>query len=48
MTVPGVGPVTALAFLSTIDDPERFKHARDVGPYLGRLVAAVAGLSGFG
>ena len=28
MTVPGVGPVTALAFLSTIDDPERFKHAR--------------------
>ncbi|TDH56846.1 IS110 family transposase [Dankookia rubra] len=35
MTVPGVGPITALAFLSTIDDPERFKHARDVGPYLG-------------
>lgn len=35
LTVPGVGPVTALAFLSTIDDPRRFKHARDVGPYLG-------------
>jgi transposase len=35
MTVPGVGPITALAFLSTIDDPERFKHARDGGPYLG-------------
>jgi transposase len=35
MTVPGVGPITALAFLSTIDDPRRFKHARDVGPYLG-------------
>ena len=35
MTVPGVGPITAVAFLSTIDDPERFKHARDVGPYLG-------------
>lgn len=35
MTVPGVGPVTALAFLSAIDDPRRFKHARDVGPYLG-------------
>jgi transposase len=34
-TVPGVGPITALAFLSTIDDPKRFKHARDVGPYLG-------------
>lgn len=35
VTVPGVGPVTALAFLSVIDTPERFKHARDVGPYLG-------------
>ena len=35
MTVPGVGPITALAFLATIDDPTRFKHARDVGPYLG-------------
>ena len=35
MTVPGVGQITALAFLSAVDDPERFKHARDVGPYLG-------------
>jgi transposase len=35
MTVPGVGPITAVAFLSTVDDPHRFKHARDVGPYLG-------------
>jgi transposase len=35
MTVPGVGPITAIAFLSTIDDPARFPHARDVGPYLG-------------
>jgi len=35
LTVPGVGPVTALAFLSTIDDPSRFRRARDVGPYLG-------------
>ena len=35
MTVPGVGPVTALAFRSTIDEPNRFKRARDVGPYLG-------------
>jgi transposase len=33
--VPGVGPITALAFLSSVDDPTRFKHARDVGPYLG-------------
>ena len=25
MTVPGVGPVTALAFASTIDDPKRLE-----------------------
>ena len=35
MTVPGVGPVTALAYVSTIDDPNRFAHASDVGAYLG-------------
>jgi transposase len=34
-TVPGVGPVTALAFKSTVDDPGRFKNAGDVGAYLG-------------
>ena len=35
MTVPGVGPVTALAYVSTIDDPKRFARACDVGAYLG-------------
>jgi len=35
MTVPGVGPVTALAFASTVDDPRRFSRASDVGAYLG-------------
>jgi transposase len=35
MTVPGVGPITALAFTSTVDDPCRFKRASDVGAYLG-------------
>ena len=35
MTVPAEGPLTALAFLSAVDEPSRFKHARDVGPYLG-------------
>ena len=35
MTIPGVGPVTALAFKSTIDDPERFQRSSDVGPHLG-------------
>ena len=29
MTVPGVGPITALAFAATIDDPWRFKRSRD-------------------
>ncbi len=35
MTVPGVGPVTALAFAATIDDAGRFAKSRTVGAYLG-------------
>jgi transposase len=35
LTVPGVGPVTALAFATAIDDPTRFGHSRDVGAHLG-------------
>src|SRR5450755_4075452 len=35
MTVPGIGPMTALAFLATIDDPSRFRRARAVGAYVG-------------
>lgn len=35
MTVPGVGPITALSFMAAIDDPTRFKRARNVGAYLG-------------
>ena len=35
MTVPGVGPITALAFKATIDDPARFARSRSVGAYLG-------------
>jgi Transposase IS116/IS110/IS902 family len=35
MTVPGVGPVTALCFFATIDDPARFKRSRSVGAYAG-------------
>src|SRR4051794_33184958 len=35
MAVPGVGPIPPLAFPSPLHDPERFKPARDVGPYLG-------------
>lgn len=35
MTVPGVGAITAIAFIATIDDPGRFKHSKSVGAYLG-------------
>ncbi len=35
MTVPGIGPITALAFHSAIDDPARFRRSRSVGAYLG-------------
>jgi len=33
--VPGVGPLTALAFVLTIEDPKRFAKSRSVGVYLG-------------
>lgn len=35
MSVPCVGPITALAFAATIEDPGRFRRTRDVGAYLG-------------
>lgn len=34
-TVPGVGPVTAASFVSTIDDVARFESAHHVEAYLG-------------
>jgi transposase len=37
MTVPGVGPITALCFKATIDDPTRFKRSRSVGAYVGLM-----------
>jgi transposase len=33
--IKGVGPVTALAYVLTLEDPHRFRKSRDVGPYLG-------------
>jgi len=33
--IRGVGPVTALAFVLTIEESSRFKKSRSVGPYLG-------------
>ena len=35
MTVPGVGPITALSFRASVDDPLRFKRSRTVGAYFG-------------
>jgi transposase len=33
--IPGVGPLTALAFVLTLEDPQRFAKSRAVGAYLG-------------
>jgi len=33
--VAGVGPITALCFVLTLEDPARFAKSRQVGPYLG-------------
>lgn len=35
MSVPGVGPMTALAFMTALDDPQRFRRSSSVGAYLG-------------
>jgi transposase len=33
--VPGVGSITAFAYVLTIEDPRRFSRSRSVGSYLG-------------
>ena len=33
--VKGVGTLIALTFVLTVDDPDRFRHSRDVGCYVG-------------
>ena len=42
MRIPGVGPISALAFKTAVDDPRRFRRSRTVGAYLGLYVAALA------
>ncbi len=37
MTQPGVGPITALAFVLTIGEVSRFKHSKQVASYLGLI-----------
>lgn len=36
-TVPGVGPLTALALVAVLDDVSRFKNSKLVGSYLGLI-----------
>lgn len=35
MTVPGVGPLVALTYVTGVDEPERFRSARNVGAHFG-------------
>jgi transposase len=35
MTAPGVGPVVALAYRATVDQPQRFLHSKAVGAHAG-------------
>ena len=35
MTIPGVGPITSLAFRVTVDDPARFESSKAVGAHSG-------------
>ena len=36
-TVPGVGPIVATAYATTIDDPNRFRKSSSVGAYIGLI-----------
>ena len=37
--VEGIGPLTALTFVLTVEDPHRFEKSRSVGAYLGLVPA---------
>src|SRR6202142_2095205 len=37
MTLPGVGPITALAFVLIIGTPERFQCGKQIGSYVGLI-----------
>ena len=42
MTIPGVGQLTALAFVAAIDHPSRIRRSRDVGAYLGLVPGGIS------
>ena len=35
--IPGIGPIVSVTFALTIDDPTRFKKARQMGAYIGAV-----------
>lgn len=35
MTIPGIGAVSAVTYVATIDTPDRFARSRSVGAYIG-------------
>src|SRR5690606_23870349 len=35
MTIPGIGAVSAVTYVATIDTPDRFTRSRSVGAYIG-------------
>jgi transposase len=39
LQVRGVGPITALAFILTLEDHRRFRRSRSVGPFIGLVPA---------
>ena len=43
MTAPSVGAIVALAFKSAVDDPDRFRKDKDVGPCLARKRPGLTG-----
>jgi transposase len=50
MTHPGVGPMTALAFVLIIGYPERFQRGKQIGSYVGssQLNPPAAFINGWG
>ena len=44
MTHPGVGPITALAYVLIIGSPERFGCGKQIGSYLGLIPFLYRGL----
>ena len=35
MTMPGIGPITAVAYVAALEKPDTFKRSRAVGAWLG-------------